>query len=90
MLNQEIKEKMMRDLKIPERRARMYAKMFAERFGGNVKAITYVLTSYTPNGDIHVSYEIANKRYQMKINGSKPFSKKNRRQNNEQTEQKSY
>ena len=76
MLNKEIKEKIMRDLGINEHRARAYAKMFADKFGGNVRAITYVLASYTPNGDIYVSYVIENKRYHLTVNGNKPYSKK--------------
>lgn len=76
MLNKEIKEKMMRDLDLPERRARRYAKMFADKFGGNVRAITYVLASYTPSGDIYVSYVIENKRYHLTVDGNKPYSKK--------------
>jgi hypothetical protein len=76
MLNQEIKEKLMRDLNLPERRARMYTKLFSDKFGGNVRAITYVLASYTPSGDINVSYVIENKRYHMTVDGSKPYSRK--------------
>ena len=36
MLNQEIKEKMMHDLNIPERRARMYTKLFSDKYGDEV------------------------------------------------------
>lgn len=75
MLIGEIKVKFQNDLKIPERRARMYTTKFCEQFGGNVRAITYVLASYTPNGDIYVSYIISNRRYHFTINGSKPFGK---------------
>lgn len=83
MLNQEIKEKMMRDLNIPERRARMYTKLFSDKFGGNVRAITYVLSSYTPNGDVYVSYVIANKRYHLTVDGNKPYSKKKNETSNQ-------
>lgn len=83
MLNKEIKEKMMRDLNLPERRARMYTKMFADKFGGNVRAITYVLASYTPNGDIYVSYVIENKRYHLTVDGNKPYSKKKNEMSNQ-------
>ena len=76
MLQKEIKEKMMRDLKLPERRARMYAKELCDKFGGNIRAITYTLASYTPNGDVYVSYIIANKRYHLTVNGKNPYSKK--------------
>jgi len=76
MTQKDIKEKMMKDLKEPERRARAYAKQFCDRFDGNIRAITYILASYTPNGDIRVSYIIANRRYYFVVNGRHPFSKK--------------
>lgn len=76
MLQKEIKVKMMKDLGVNEHRARAYAKMFCDKFQGNIRAITYVLASYTPNGDIYVSYVIENKRYHLTVDGNKPYSKK--------------
>ena len=72
----EITEKIKTDLIIPEHRARAYAKMFDDKFNGNIRAITYILASYTESGDIRVSYVIENKRNYLTIDGSKPFSKK--------------
>lgn len=80
MLNKEIKEKMMRDLNIPERRARQYTVLFADKFGGNVRAITEVSASYRKNGDVCVTFVIGDKRYHITVGGNKPFSKKNRKE----------
>lgn len=76
MLQKEIKVKMMKDLGINEHRARAYAKMFCDKFQGNIRAITYVLSSYTESGDIRVSYVINDKRYHLNVCGRKPYSRK--------------
>ena len=82
MTQKEIKEKTMKDLCVGEHRARAYAKMFEEKFNGNVRAITYTLASYTPNGDVRFSYVINERRYFLTVDGSKPHSAKKKEMSN--------
>ena len=61
--------KKMIDIKAPEHRARIYSKMFCDRFEGNVRAITYILASYTPSGNIRIPFICANTRNYLVVNG---------------------
>lgn len=82
MTQNEIKEKTMKDLGISEHRARTYAKMFKEKFGGNVMAITYTLATYTPDGGVRFSYIINEARYFLTIDGNNPYSVKKKEMSN--------
>jgi len=74
MLLQEMISQVESDLKITHRRARNYVDIFHEKFNGNYRAITHLSATYTDSGKVRMSYIISDKKYQLVIDVSKPYS----------------
>lgn len=80
MLQKEIANKIAKDLKISERRARAYSEMFLERFQGEKRAITYILASYTTAGQVRISFIVNGRRMYFNLDADSPYRKEiNRR-----------
>lgn len=74
MLGLEIKEKVMKDLGIKERRARRYTELFFKKYTGQKAAITDVSASYTDDGEVKITYVINNKKKHIIIDEKHIYS----------------
>ena len=74
MTLQKIITKVESDLKITHRRARNYVDIFHDKFNGNYRAITHLSMCCTYSGKVRMSYIISDKKYQLVIDVSKPYS----------------
>ena len=63
-----------KDLKVKHRRARMYVDLFCKKYGGNYRSITHLSATYTDNGNVRLSYVIADKKYNLTIDANHPYA----------------
>ena len=62
------------DLGITHRRARKYVDLFHKKFNGNYHAITHMSATHIENGNVKISYIIANTKYQMVLDVSNVYA----------------
>lgn len=74
MKKEEMMTRVEKDLKIKHRRARMYVDLFCNKYGGNYQAITHLSATYTDNGNVRISYVIADKKYNLIIDANHPYA----------------
>lgn len=86
MKKEEMMTRVEKDLKIKHRRARMYVDLFCNKFGRNYQAITHLSATYTDNGNVRISYVIADKKHNLIIEASNPYADEIKKRTNSMTD----
>lgn len=71
--------RVVRDLKVTNRKARAYVDLFHRTFEGNYSAITHLSATYTDNGKVRMSYIIGGKKSHLVLNSYNPYEEENRK-----------
>ena len=79
MLLQDMIKRVVKDLKITDRKARAYVDLFHRTFEGNYSAITHLSATYTDNGKVRMSYIIGGKKSHLVLNSYNPYEEENRK-----------
>lgn len=79
MLLQEMITRVVRDLKVTNRKARAYVDLFHRTFEGNYSAITHLSATYTDNGKVRMSYIIGGKKNHLVLDTYNPYEEENKK-----------
>lgn len=79
MLLQEMIARVVRDLKVTNRKARAYVDLFHKTFEGNYSAITHLSATYTDNGKVRMSYIIGGKKSHLVLDTYNPYEEENKK-----------